>query len=257
MPGTATASLFDVRGRVALITGGRRGLGRAMALGLAEAGARVAVVARSADPGDLPAEMERRGADWRYFPVDLADRSERAGLVDRVVSETGGLDILVNSAGVQRRAPAASYPLAQWDEDLELLLTAALDLSQQAFPHMAAKGWGRIVHVASISSFQGAREIVGYATAKHGIVGLTKCLANEWASRGVNVNAIAPGLFETDMAAPTTGDPAKAAELRGRIPAGRFGRPEDLVGPVLFLASDASRHVHGTVLLVDGGWMGR
>lgn len=250
-------SLFDLRGRVALVTGGRRGLGRAMAIGLAEAGVRVAVVARSSNPGDLPAEMERVGAEWQYLSADLSDRASRRGLVDKVVTRFGALDILINNAGAQRKAPAADYPLAQWDEDLELMLTAALDLSQQAFPHMVNRGCGRIIHIASISSFQGAREIIGYATAKHGIVGLTKCMANEWASHGINVNAIAPGLFETEMAAGVMADPVRSAELRGRIPSGRFGRPVDLVGPVLFLSSDASRHVHGTVLLVDGGWMGR
>ncbi len=250
-------ALFDVRGKVAMVTGGRRGLGRAMALGLAEAGARVAVVARSPDPGDLSAEMDCRGAEWLYLCCDLTDRASRVGLVDRVVECFGAIDVLVNNAGIQRKAPAATYSLSQWDEDLELLLTAALDLSQQAFPRMAARGWGRVIHIASISSFQGAREIIGYATAKHGIVGLTKCMANEWAPHGINVNAIAPGLFETDMASAVTADPVRSAELKGRIPSGRFGKPEDLVGPLLFLASEASRHVHGTVLLVDGGWMGR
>ncbi len=228
-----------------------------MALGLAEAGARVAVVAKSPDPGDLGLELSRLGADWTYLQADLTDRAQRAGLVDRVVRRFDGIDILVNNAGVQRRAAAAEYPLPAWDQDLELLLTAALDLSQQAQPHMAARGWGHIIHVASISSFQGARQIIGYSTAKHGLVGLTKCMANEWASLGINVNAIAPGLFETDLAASVTGDPVRSAEMRGRIPSGRFGKPEDLVGPLLFLASEASRHVHGTVLLVDGGWMGR
>lgn len=248
---------FDVQGRVALITGGRRGIGRALALGLSEAGARVAIVAHSADPGDLSQHLGVHGTDWLYLQADLLNRTSRKGLVDRVVDHFGQVDILVNNAGVQSRSPAQAYPQDQWDGDLELMLTAVMDLSQQAMPHMAARGWGRIIQIASISSFQGARNIAGYATAKHGLIGLTKCLSNEWASLGINVNAIAPGLIATGMADHVFNDPTKAEELRGRIPSGRFGIPEDLVGPLLFLASEACAHVHGSVILVDGGWMGR
>lgn len=251
------ANLFDVSGRIALVTGGRRGLGRAMALGLADAGANVAVIAASPQADELGDEIRQRGVDFHYVQADLTRREQRAGLVDRIAEKMGGLDILVNNAGLQQRAPAIDYALPSWDADLELLLTAVLDLSQQAARVMLAQGRGKIIQMASISSFQGARQIVGYATAKHGIVGLTKCLANEWAAQGVNVNAIAPGIFETEMAAHVTADPVKSAELKGRVPAGRFGSPQDIVGPLLFLASDASRHVHGHVLLVDGGWMGR
>lgn len=252
MPG-----LFELSGRVALVTGGRRGLGRAMALGLADAGADVAVVATAPEAAALEGEILSRGVRFLYLPADLRDRSQRSGLVDRVAEHFGRVDVLVNNAGLQQRGQAIDYPAAAWDADLELLLTAVLDLSQQAARVMIPQGAGKIVQIASISSFQGARQIIGYATAKHGLVGLTKCLANEWASLGINVNAIAPGIFETDMAAGVLADPVKSAELRGRVPAGRFGQPEDIVGPLLFLASDASRHVHGHVLLVDGGWMGR
>jgi 2-dehydro-3-deoxy-D-gluconate 5-dehydrogenase len=251
------AGLFDVKGKVALITGGRRGLGKAMALGLVDAGARLAVVAKSAEANDLKTEVNARGGELFYFAADLSQRVERADIVDRVVSHYGRLDILVNNAGVQYRQTAMDYSLERWDLDLELLLTSVFELSQQAAKVMDVQGGGKIIHIASISSFQGARQIIGYATAKHGLVGLTKCMANEWAAKNINVNAIAPGLFETDMAEHVTSDPVKSAEMRGRIPAGRFGKPEDLIGPLLFLASDASRHVHGHVLLVDGGWMGR
>jgi 2-dehydro-3-deoxy-D-gluconate 5-dehydrogenase len=232
-------------------------LGRAMALGLAEAGAKLAVVARSREADDLRRDVAALGSELLYLQADLLHKEQRAGLVDRVLQHYGELHILVNNAGVQRRAPAVSYELAEWEEDLGLLLTAIFDLSQQAARHMIGAGGGKIIHIASISSFQGARQIVGYATAKHGLVGLTKCLANEWAGLDINVNAIAPGLFETDMSGHVMADPVKKAELLGRIPSGRFGKPEDLVGPLLFLASDASRHVHGHVLVVDGGWMGR
>lgn len=253
----ATQNLFDVSGRTALITGGRRGLGRAMALGLADAGANVAVVALNQEANDLAKEVLARGVQFHYFQADLTDRAQRAGLIHRVEKVAGQIDILVNNAGLQQRAPAIDYQPVAWDSDFELLLTAVLDLSQQAAHQMIARGYGKIIQMASISSFQGARQIVGYATAKHGIVGLTKCLANEWAALGINVNAIAPGIFETEMAAHVVADQAKSAELKGRIPAGRFGNPDDIVGPLLFLASNASRHVHGHVLLVDGGWMGR
>ncbi|MDQ7824271.1 MAG: SDR family oxidoreductase [Candidatus Eremiobacteraeota bacterium] len=250
-------NIFSVSGKVALITGGRRGLGKAMALGLARAGALVAVAARSDNPGDLEREIGDAGGRLFYLPADLLKPDERMGLVDRVAAHYGRLDILVNNAGLQHRAPALDYPLAQWHDDFELMLTAVLDLSQQAAKVMIPRGGGKIIHIASISSFQGARQIVGYAAAKHALVGLTKCLANEWASSHINVNAIAPGLFVTEMASHVSSDPKKSAELLGRIPSGRFGEPEDMIGPVIFLASDASRHVHGHVLLVDGGWMGR
>lgn len=251
------SALFDISGQVALVTGGRRGLGRAMALGMADAGARVAVVAASPEASELQGELAGRGVDFLYIQADLTRRNEREGLVNQVVEHFGRLDILVNSAGLQQKGPAVDYATDAWDVDIELLLTAVLDLSQQAARHMILQGHGKIVQIASISSFQGARNIIGYSTAKHGLVGLTKCLANEWAALGINVNAIAPGIFETDMAAQTLADPIKAAELKGRVPAGCFGAPEDIVGPLLFLVSNASRHVHGHVLLVDGGWMGR
>lgn len=244
-------------GRVAIVTGGRRGLGAAMARGLAAAGAKIAVVAKSDSAGPIADEIRALGVDFHYVRADLCSRAERRTVVDDVLARFGRVDVLVNNAGVQRRAEILDYPDAQWDEDMSLLLGAVFELSRAAAKPMIAQGGGKIVHIASISSFQGARGIIGYATAKHGLVGMTKCMANEWARFGVNVNAIAPGIFETEMAAHVLADPAKSAELKGRIPAGRFGRPEDLVGPLLFLATDASRHVHGTTLLVDGGWMGR
>lgn len=249
--------LFDVSGKVALVTGGRRGLGKAMVLGLLEAGAKVAVAAHSADDGNLQQEADRMSGELFYVQADLTHREERTGLIDKVVARFGRLDILVNNAGYQRRTPVLEYSASEWDADIELLLTAVFDLSQQAGRVMVRQGAGKIIQIASISSFQGARNIIGYASAKHALVGLTKCLANELAPHNINVNAIAPGLFDTDMASNVMTDPAKLNELRGRIPAGRFGKPEDMIGPLLFLASDASRHVHGHILLVDGGWMGR
>ena len=244
-------------GKVALVTGGRRGLGRAMSLALSKEGARLAVVATSSEASELAREIGTLGGELFYLQADLSRREQRAQLVRQVVDFYGRIDILVNNAGRQERAAAIDYSPADWDADISLMLSAVLDLSQQAAAFMIPQGSGKIINMASISSFQGARQIVGYATAKHGLVGLTKCLANEWAGHGINVNAIAPGIFETDMASHVLADVAKASELRGRIPAGRFGTPDDIVGPLLFLAGDGSRHVHGHVLLVDGGWMGR
>lgn len=228
-----------------------------MSLGLAAAGAHVAIAARSEGPGDVAETFAKGGQELLYIQADLSRPAERSGLIEKVTAHYGRLDILVNNAGHQQHAPVLDYPASLWQLDLEVLLTAVLDLSQQAARPMKAQGGGKIIQIASISSFQGARGIAGYATAKHGLVGLTKCLANELAPLNINVNALAPGIFETDMAAGVLGDAAKSRELKGRVPAGRFGQPEDIVGPLIFLASDASRHVHGHVLLVDGGWMGR
>lgn len=250
-------NIFDIKEKKALVTGGRRGLGRAMALGLAQAGAEVAVAACSSEADELAKCFNQIGAKLHYFSVDLTNRDQRQGLIEKVTDSLGGLDILVNNAGIQKRAAAVDYSIQQWDLDIELLLTSVLDLSQQAAKVMIQARSGKIIHIASISSFQGARNIVGYATAKHGLIGMTKCMANEWASLGINVNSIAPGLFETEMAEHVFKDTCKKNEMLGRIPAARFGVPEDMVGPLLFLASNASRHVHGHTLLVDGGWMGR
>ena len=250
-------SSTDLRGKVALVTGGRRGLGLAMAVGLAQAGARLAVTARSPDCEELQRAMDATGAELLYLPVDLADPDARTGLVDRVVEHYGSLDILVNAAGAQHRSPAVDFPADEWNRLLELMLGAAFDLSQQAARVMMEQGGGKIIHIASLLSFQGGWTVPAYAAAKHGVAGLTKALANEWAAHNINVNAIAPGYFDTDMCAGIINDPAREPRIRERIPAGRWGEPEDLVGPVLFLASDASRYVHGHVLIVDGGWMGR
>lgn len=228
-----------------------------MSLGLARSGARIAVVAKSPDSAGLDAEIAALGSELLYLQADLSERSERQGIVERVLDHYGQIDILVNNAGIQQRAPLLDYDSAMWDYDMSVLLTAVFELSQQAARPMEKQGGGKIVHIASVASFQSARNIVGYATAKHALVGLTKSMANEWASKNINVNAIAPGIFVTDLHSHILSDPVRTAELQGRIPAARFGDPEDLVGPLIFLTSDASRHIHGHVLLVDGGWMGR
>lgn len=257
MPETNLSNLFNVYGKVALVTGGRRGLGLAMAKGLAGAGARLAVAASSREHRNLRQEVESLGGELEYFQADLADRARREGLIAKVVERFGRLDILVNCAGIQHRQPAMEFDLGKWDEILSLMLTGVFELCQQAARVMERQGGGKIINIASVASFQGGWTVPAYVAAKHGIAGLTKALANEWATKNINVNAIAPGYFETDMCAAIVNDPVREPKIRERIPAGRWGKPEDLVGPLLFLASDASRYVHGHVLVVDGGWMGR
>jgi 2-deoxy-D-gluconate 3-dehydrogenase len=249
--------LFDVRGRVALVTGGRRGLGLALAEGLARAGARIAVAAAAKEADELARRMDALHAECEYLSVDLADRAQRSDLVSRVVQRFGRLDILVNGAGIQHRQPAIDFDLNKWDEILSLMLTAVFELSQQAARAMAQQGGGKIINIASVASFQGGWTVPAYAAAKHAVVGLTKALANEWAAKNIHVNAIAPGYFDTEMCAALVNDPVREPQIRARIPAGRWGQPADLIGPLLFLASDASNYVDGHVLVVDGGWMGR
>ena len=249
---------FDFSGKVVLITGGRRGIGRALAEAFAAHGATVAVAGKAKEAGDVASSLDRSGAIWEYFSADLESREERHSLIDRVIQKFGKIDILINNAGVQKTAPLFEYSAQQWDSDLSLLLSTPFELAVAAAKQMIKHNIrGKIINVASISSFQGARNIVGYSTAKHGIVGLTKCLANELAPGGINVNAVAPGIVRTDMSAAVFANEERLQTLQSRVPDGRFAEPEDIVGPVFFLASPMSSHVHGHVLLVDGGWMGR
>ncbi|BEL06991.1 2-dehydro-3-deoxy-D-gluconate 5-dehydrogenase KduD [Actinoplanes sichuanensis] len=223
---------FRLDGRVALVTGGNRGLGRACADALAEAGASVIAVGSK--------ELDLATADLHAY-----------------VSELDQIDILVNNAGIIRRAPAAEVTADDWDDVLSVNLDAAFHLSQAAGRRMIAQGHGKIINIASMLSFQGGIRVPAYTASKHAILGLTRALANEWAALGVNVNAIAPGYMETDNTAELRADPTRAPAITDRIPAGRWGTPDDLKGAVVFLASDAARYIHGTVLPVDGGWLAR
>ncbi|MBX6356277.1 MAG: 2-dehydro-3-deoxy-D-gluconate 5-dehydrogenase KduD [Micromonosporaceae bacterium] len=249
---------FRLDGRVALVTGGNRGLGRAFATALAEAGADIALLCRS-DPAETAAQIAPLGRRVLHVPADLgrAAPAELAAAVDTVATELGRLDILVNNAGTIRRAPAVDVSAQDWDEVLAVNLDAVFHLSQAAGRIMLARGGGRIITVASMLSYQGGINVPGYAASKHAVVGLTKALANEWAGSGVNVNAIAPGYMATDNTAPLRADPHRSRAILDRIPAGRWGTPEDVMGAVVFLASDAARYVHGAVLPVDGGWLAR
>jgi 2-deoxy-D-gluconate 3-dehydrogenase len=247
---------FRLDGRVALVTGASRGLGAAMASALAEAGADVAVHGNTHAPADTCARVEAAGRRALPLVADLAEGSQ-AGLVDRTLAGLGRLDILVNNAGIIRRAPAAEHDDADWDRVLAVDLTAVFRLARAAGRHMLGRGSGKIINVASLLSFQGGVSVPGYAAAKGGVAQLTKALANEWAGKGVQVNAIAPGYMRTDNTEPLQSDAVRSQEILGRIPAGRWGEKEDVAGAAVFLASSASDYVNGHVLVVDGGWMGR
>ena len=247
---------FNLVDKVALITGGRRGIGLAIAKSLATQGVHIAVVANSDNADEIKKFVLDKKRKFLYIKCDLTDRNSRIGLIKKVVDYFGKIDILVNNAGKQTFCPASEYKLEEWDNEIELMLTTVLDLSQQAYPCMKHEG-GKIINIASISSFQGARNIIGYSTIKHALIGMTKCMSNEWAIDNININAIAPGIIETDMSKATTEDKEKSALLKSRIPSGNFGKPEDISGTAIFLCTDASKHINGSVITVDGGWLGR
>lgn len=248
---------FKLDGRVALVTGASRGLGQAMARGLAEAGADVACVSRTGDSPETRQLVEEAGRRFLDLQADLAEPDGRRRLIDRTVDELGRIDILVNNAGFTQRFPPEEYPDADWRALLEVHLNAAFDLAQQAAPHFFRRGRGKIVNVGSLMSFQGGWQIPAYAAAKHGIAGLTKSLGAAWSGQGVNVNAIAPGYFETELTDPLRNDPVRGPQITERIPCGRWGQPDELAGLVVFLASDASNYMHGSIVPVDGGWLAR
>lgn len=249
---------FQLHSKNALVTGSRRGLGAAIAVALAQAGADVMCHGRDPKPGSACDEIRALGRRTSYFAGDVTDARVCAALVEKTVAEFGSIDILVNNAGTIRRAPAVEYPAAYWDEMIGVHLTAVFRLSQLAGQHMLKQGKpGKIVNMVSLLAFQGGVLVPAYAAAKGGAAQLTRALANEWAGKGINVNAIAPGYMATDITAPLRGDPVRSRELLERIPAGRWGEPADLAGAVVFLCSAASDYIHGHVLAVDGGWLSR
>jgi 2-deoxy-D-gluconate 3-dehydrogenase len=254
-----SASTFSLEGRLAVVTGARRGIGLAISEALAEAGADIVGVSAALEPGggEPRRRVEALGRRFWSMPADLSDRTAVNALVDRVRALERPVDILVNNAGTIHRAPAAEHSLEAWDELLEVNLSAPFLLARTLGAEMAARGAGKIIFTASLLSFQGGINVAAYTASKHAIAGLTKALANEWASCGVNVNAIAPGYIATDNTQALRDDPVRAQAILDRIPAGRWGTPADIGGAAVFLASPASDYVNGTVLAVDGGWLGR
>jgi 2-dehydro-3-deoxy-D-gluconate 5-dehydrogenase len=247
---------FDLGGRVAAVTGANTGLGRAIAEALAAAGADVALVGRS-DPAETLGAITALGRRAHWIQADLGSGPDYAAIVGEAVGKLGGLHILVNNAGIIRRANALDFSEADWDAVLDVNLKAVFFLSQAAARHMIPAGGGKIINIASMLSFQGGIRVSSYTASKSGIAGLTRLLANEWASSGINVNAIAPGYFATNNTAALQADAKRNAEILGRIPAGRWGNPQDLGGAAVFLASAAANYVQGIILPVDGGWLAR
>lgn len=249
---------FDLGGRRALVTGCKRGIGLAMAEALAEAGADIIGVSATLEPGsEVERAVTRLGRSFTPYRCDFTDRQAVLDFAGRVMDEQGTPDILVNNAGTIRRAPAAEHPDEDWFEVIEVNLNAQFLLSREIGAAMVARGSGKIIFTASLLTFQGGITVPGYAASKGGIGQLTKALANEWAGRGVNVNAIAPGYIATDNTEALRDDAGRSSQILARIPAGRWGEPEDFKGPVVFLASSAADYVHGEILVVDGGWMAR
>lgn len=248
---------FKLGGKVALVTGASAGLGAVIALGLAQAGADVAAHGNSRPP-DTTCELIRN-LGRRSFAVlgDLADKTTPEQLFTQTLEHFGRLDILINNAGTIRRAPAVDCTEEDWATVIEVNLSSVFRLSQLAGRHMLERGSGKIVNIASLLSFQGGVTVPAYAASKGGVAQLTKALANEWAKLGINVNAIAPGYMRTDNTAALQADQTRSRQILERIPAGRWGEPEDLVGAAVFLSSAASDYLHGHVMVVDGGWMGR
>jgi 2-deoxy-D-gluconate 3-dehydrogenase len=250
--------LFKLDGKVALVTGAAQGLGQGMALALAEAGADIASLDRIGCEKTCEA-VQALGRKCCESVVDLraASVDDLKAVVARVVKEMGRIDILINNAGTIRRAPAIDFSETDWDDVLQINLKAAFFLAQAAVRVMISQGSGKIINTASMLSFQGGIIVPSYTASKSGLAGLTRALANEWAKHNINVNAIAPGYMATDNTAALRADPNRSTSILDRIPAGRWGTPDDLRGVVVFLASSASDYMHGAIVPVDGGWLTR
>lgn len=249
---------FQLEGKVAIVTGASRGLGQAMALGLAEAGADI--VALSTDAANLTeTKTAVAGLNRKVLPItcDVSDVAQIQNTVNTTIEEFGKVDILVNNAGTIRRAPAHEYSDQDWNAVLDANLTGLFQFCREVGRHMIERKQGKIINIASLLSFSGGITVPAYAASKGGVAQLTKALANEWAQHNVQVNAIAPGYFETDNTAALRANSKRFKEISGRIPAGRWGVPDDLKGAVVFLSSRASDYVNGHIMLVDGGWMAR
>lgn len=249
-------NLFDLRGKVAVVTGGTRGLGKDMAVGLASAGADVVVIGRKVNPEVLEEILEHGvKAVGKEFDLQAFDKYD--DLIEEITSEMGKIDILVNNAGIQKRHPAVEFPKDDWDLVMNVNANAVFFMCQKVGKQMLERGYGKIINIASLLSFQGGITVPAYAASKGAVIQFTKSLSNEWAKHGVNVNCIAPGYMATDMNTALIEDEKRSAQILDRIPAGRWGTPEDMKGAAIFLASPASDYIHGYTIAVDGGWLGR
>jgi 2-dehydro-3-deoxy-D-gluconate 5-dehydrogenase len=250
---------FNLQGKVALVTGCKRGIGKAMALGLAEAGADIIGVSATLElsGSEIEQEVTALGRNFKAYACDFSDRKLLYKFINAVKQDYPQIDILVNNAGTILRAPAAEHSDEYWDKVIEVNQSAQFILTREFGKEMLKRGYGKIIFTASLLTFQGGITVPGYAASKGAIGQMTMAFANEWAGKGVNVNAIAPGYIATDNTTALREDTVRSEQILARIPAGRWGEPEDFKGPVLFLASDASSYMNGSVMLVDGGWMGR
>jgi len=249
--------MFCLDGKVAAVTGATRGIGKQMAIALAEAGASIALLQRNTADETVQKEIEAIGQKAIIVACDLEDQTQVKQAIPTVVEQLGSIDILVNNAGIQRRSPSLAFSEDDWDDVINVNLKAVWLLCQEAGKYMVPQKKGKIINMASLLSFQGGFTVPAYAAAKGGVAQLTKALANEWAKENVNVNAIVPGYIATDMNEALILDETRNKQILERIPAGRWGTAEDFSGTVVFLASDASNYIHGHLLAVDGGWLGR
>lgn len=250
------AGFFDLSGKVALVTGANTGIGQGIALALAEAGANIAAAGRSPATETVD-KVEALGRKGENFAADLSSVAAVQPLVDAVLGEFGRIDILVNNAGIIRRADAVDFTEEDWDAVMDTNLKTLFFLCQSVGRHMIGRGSGKIINIASMLTFQGGIRVPSYTASKSGVGGLTKLLANEWAAKGIQVNAIAPGYIATNNTAALQGDETRNRQIMERIPAGRWGDPKDIGGAAVFLASSASDYVQGHILAVDGGWLAR
>ena len=248
---------FDLKGKVAIVTGCNTGLGQGMALGLAQAGCDIVGI-NLVEPTETIAEVEALGRRFLSLQADVSKTNELPGLVDKAVAHFGHVDILVNNAGIIRREDAINFTEKDWDDVMDLNIKSLFFMSQAVARRFIAQGTGgKIINIASMLSFQGGIRVPSYTASKSGVMGVTRLLANEWASKGINVNAIAPGYMATNKTAALRADEERNAAILERIPAERWGVPSDMMGPVVFLASSASDYVNGYTIAVDGGWLAR
>ncbi len=256
---TNVLSSFSLEGKTALVTGCKRGIGLGMAVALAEAGADIIGVSASleAEGSEVEKQVTALGRKFSAYQCDFGDRTALYAFIEKVKAENSQIDILVNNAGTILRAPAAEHGDELWDKVIEVNLNAQFVLTREIGKEMVARGSGKVIFTASLLSYQGGITVPGYAASKGGVQQLVMAFANEWASKGVNVNAIAPGYISTDNTEALRNDAVRAESILARIPAGRWGEPSDFKGPIVFLASESANYVSGTTLLVDGGWMGR